>query len=472
MGRSVRELVASVIQPGADTPLALQTFPPLDINQILSDLRLTQRAGQAEAALTTELDILDHIERLARKAHEVYLARVDHYESRIRRALTRSDLRVQVEAAGSSALAEIKAQLLKHQNQLNRLLQAFRGSDDQFRRFRQQHGITRPPKYVSLERRRRLVLTLLTLVLLQSALSTLLFADAMQASLRDGMVQAVLLSILNGGIAALYARHGFPYLIHQRRLLQLVGVAATLVYVMALLRLNVAIAEVQDSSVSLTHRHLLTDGRSLILILLGCFVGLAAALNVAACQDPYPGYAGVAAARQRALQWYARESAYSLAQILELRNRTVDDLRGAVQLVGAAERHLVGAVMGRSSTHQEYVIYLQQLAGVHQSLVGRYRELNPQVREVQGSKVLQQPALRPMFAEPPSLARLRLEEEVRNEVIARIEYYIKAVNDEVDRALPEYLKVGELGIEHAAPDQGQPAPEGDLHWSPFNAKTP
>jgi hypothetical protein len=451
MGRSVRELVASVMEPSTDTPLPLQTFPPLDMNQLLSDLRLKQRAGKAEAPDTTELDILDHIERLARKAHEVYLARVDHYEALIRRAVTRSDLRVQIEAAGSSALAEIRAQLLKHQNQLNQLLQTFRETDDQFRRFRQRNGITRPPKYVSVDKRRRLVLTLLTLVLLQSVLTTLLFADSLQASLRDGMVQAVLLSILNGGIAAIYARHGFPYLIHQRRLLQLVGVAATLLYVIALLRLNVAIAEVRNSSVSFPHRHLLTDDRSLILILLGCFAGLAAALNVAACQDPYPGYAGVAAARQRAVQWYARKSAYSLAQILELRNRTVDDLRGVVQLVGEAEHQLVQAVAGRSSTHQEYVVYLQQLAGVHQSLVGRYRELSPGVREAQESKDLQQPALRPMFAEPPSLAALRLEEDVRKEVLARIEYYIKAVNDEVDRALPAYLKMGELGgIERAA----------------------
>ena len=451
MARSVRELVASVMEPGGDVPLLLQTFPPLDINQLSSDLRLEQRAGKAEPANATELDILDHIERLARKAHEVYLARVDYYEARIRRAVARSDLTVQIEAAGSSALADIKAKLVQHQNQLDRLLHAFRGSDAEFRRFRQRHGITRPPKYVSLDKRRRLVLTLLTLVLLQSVLTTLFFADAMQASLRDGMLQAVLLSILNGGIAALYARHGFPYLIHRRRLLQLVGVAATLLYVIGLLRLNVAITEVRDSSVGLTHRHLLTDGRSLILILLGCFAGLAAALNVAACQDPYPGYAGVAAARQRAVQWYAQESAYSLAQILELRNRTVNDLRGAVQLVGEAERHLVRAVVGRSGTHQEYVVYLQQLAGVHQSLVRRYRELNPRVREGQVPTDLQQPALRPMFAEPPSLAGLRLEEDVRSDVIARIEYYIKAVNDEVDRALPLYLKVGELGgIENAA----------------------
>src|SRR4051795_209551 len=109
MARSVRELVASVMEPGADVPLLLQNFPPLDTNQIISDLRLEQRAGNAEAADRTELDILDHIERLARKAHEVYLARVDHYEARIRRAVATAGLRVQVEAGGFSARADHQA---------------------------------------------------------------------------------------------------------------------------------------------------------------------------------------------------------------------------------------------------------------------------------------------------------------------------------------------------------------------------
>ncbi len=450
MARSVRELVASVMEPGDDEPLLLPNFSPPDMNQIISDLRLEQRAGKAEAADTTELDILDHIERLARKAHEVYLARVDHYEARMRRAVAPAGLRVQIEAAGSSALARIKAQLLLHQNQLNLLLQAFRHSEDEFRQFRQHHGITRPPKYVSPDERRRLLLILLTLVLLQSGLTAVFFVVPVQAGLHDGMLQAVLLSLLNGGVAALYARHGYPYLIHQRRLLQLVGVTVTLLYVIALLRLNIAIAEVRDSSL-MADRILLSDAGSLILILLGCSIGLAAVLNVAARRDPYPGYARVAIARQRAVQWYAQESARSLAHILELRNRTVDDLRGAVQLIAEAERHLVRAVVGRWSTHQEYLVYLQHLAGVHQSLVRRYRELNPRVREGQASANMQKPALRPMFAEPPSLADLRLEEDVRSEVIARIEYYIKAVNDEVDRMLPVYLKAGELGaIEQAA----------------------
>ena len=173
-------------------------------------------------------------------------------------------------------------------------------------------------------------------------------------------------------------------------------------------------------------------------------------LNVAARRDPYPGYARVAIARQRAVQWYAQESARSLAHILELRNRTVDDLRGAVQLIAEAERHLVRAVVGRWSTHQEYLVYLQHLAGVHQSLVRRYREPEPSGSGRAGISGDAEARAAANVRRAP-LAADRLEEDVRSEVIARIEYYIKAVNDEVDRMLPVYLKAGELGaIEQAA----------------------
>jgi hypothetical protein len=445
MAKSVRDLVASVMDPGNGAPPTAETFPSLDMDQILRDLRLEERAERVEGPDTAELDILDYIERLARKAHEIYLARVDDYETRIRRTLAAVDLPVQIEAIGSTALAEVRAQIVNHQNQLNLLLQAVRRGEDEFRHFRQRHGLTRPPKYISLDERRLLLLILLALVLLESLLTGTLFAQARQGNLAASLVQALLLSILNVGLSALYGMYGYPYLFHRKLVLRLVGVAATLLFAIGLLRLNLAIGHVWDLSPAETGRPPSSDPRTLILVLLGIVVGLAAAVHVATRRDPYPGYTGVALARQRVIHRYAQESSRGLAQILELRNWTVEDMSGAVRLIGEAERSLMLALEGRSGAHQEYVIYLQQLAEVHQRLVQRYRELSPRVRNGQPAVDFQAPALRPMFAEPPSQAGVRLEEDVRREVIARLEYYIKAVNDEVDRAMPVFLRVGELG---------------------------
>jgi hypothetical protein len=469
MAKSVRDLVASIMDPGGGVLPGIQTFPPLDVDQVARDLHLDERAEkagragqpqpQADGPDMAELDILDHVERLARKAHEIYLAQIDHYEGRIRRAVITADLRVQIEAAGSNALADIKAEIIHHQNQLNMLLQAVGGREEEFRQFRLRHGLTRPPRYTSPDERTLALLVLLVFVLLESILNGMFFAEGSEAGLIGGVVQALVLSILNVGVASLYALYGFPYLFHQRRVAQAVGIAGTLLFVLWLVGLNLAIGHYRDLFIAgggsvlmadLLHRLtsaplLLSDAKSSILVLLGIGLGLASVIDMAARRDRYPGYGDVAADRQRAIERYAEQNARCLAGIMELRDRAVDDMTGAVQLIRDAQLDMLRAVEGRSRAHQNYLNYLNQLAGLHERLVQRYRELNRRVRRGDAPAYFQKPALRPMFAEPPSLSALRLEEDVRREVIARIDHYIKAVNDRLEGAMPEYQTVGQLG---------------------------
>ena len=70
-----------------------------------------------------------------------------------------------------------------------------------------------------------------------------------------------------------------------------------------------------------------------------------------------------------------------------------------------------------------------------------------------------------MFAEPPSLADLRLEEDVRREIIGRIEYYIRAVNDEVERSWEILDPV--IDYWHAKDTGPDPYPAGS--WGPESA---
>jgi hypothetical protein len=476
MAKSVRDLVASTMDPGDGGIPILQVFPPLDVEQIARELRLDERAetagragqpqAQSDGPDMVELDILDHIERLARKAHEVYLSQIDHYEGRIRRAIITSDLRVQIEAAGSNALADIKAEIIHHQNTLNLLLQAVGNREEEFRRFRERHGLTRPPKNLSPDDRTLALLVLLVIVLLESILNGMFFAEGSEAGLIGGVVQALVLSILNVGVAALYALYGYPYLFHRRRALQAAGVLATVAFALWLIGLNLAIGHFRDLFVAgggtvamtelldrlATDPLLLDDAKSLILVALGTGLGLLAVIDVASIRDRYPGYSSVAQDRQRAIERYIEENAKCLAHIMELRDGAVDDMTAAVQLIRDAQLGMLRAKEGRTRAHGMYLSYLNQLTGVHQRLVHRYRERNRRVRRGEAPVYFQQPAVRPLFAEPAGLAPLPgLEEDVRREVIARIDYYIKAVNDRMDYAMPEYQTVGQLGaIERAA----------------------
>jgi hypothetical protein len=455
MAKSVRALVASIMDPGDGELPGVDPLPPLDLDQIARELQLDERAEQAGRAGEplpqadgpdiAELDILDYIERLARKAHEVYLSQIDQYETRIRKAVITEDLKIQIEAAGSNALANIKAQLIHQQNQLNLLLQGVRTREEEFRQFRERHGLTRPPKYSSPDERTLALLILIVLILIESIFNWMFFSEGTEADFIGGVIPALVLSILNIGVASLYARYGFPYLFHRRWEAQAAGVLAALLFLLWLIGLNLAIGHFRDLFVAssgnvlatdLWHRLtgtplLLFDARSIVLVLLGVGLGLLAVIDVAATRDRYPGYAAVARDRQRAIDRYIEENSRCLTAMMELRDQTVNDMASAILLIRESQLGMLRAAEGRFRAHQAYVAYLNQLTGVHQRLVWRYRELNSRMREGDPPVYFQEPAVRPLFAEPPTPASLPgLDEGIGGEVIARIEYYIKAVNQE------------------------------------------
>jgi len=197
---------------------------------------------------------------------------------------------------------------------------------------------------------------------------------------------------------------------------------------------------------------ILGDAKSLILVLLGIGLGLLSIIDVAAVRDRYPGYAAVARDRQRAVERYAEENAKCLAAMMELRDQVVDDMSSAVELIRDAQFDMQLAIEGRSRLHQNYLAYLNHLAVVHERLVQRYRELNRRVRRGEAPAYFRTPAVRPAFVNPPTLSPLpAVAHDVREEVVERIDHYIKAVNEKFEQTMPEYQTVGQLGAMELAP---------------------
>ena len=468
MAKSVRQLVAATMgKPEGELP-SIQTFPPLDVEQIARELRLDERAEKAAMAGqpspdadgpdAAELDVLGKIEHCARKAGEDYLTQRDLYEGRIRKAAI-TDLQVQIEAAGSNAVADFKAEILNDQNQLHTLLRAVGSREEEFREFRERHHLTRLPKNVSKGERTFASVLLVVLVLLESILNGMFFAEGSEAGLIGGVIQALVLSVLNVGGAALYALYGLPLLFHRKRAGKAMGVLATIVFGLWLVGLNLAIGHFRDlfiagaGSVQMvelltrltTTPLLLGDAKSAILVLLGMAMGLLAVIDVAATRDLYPGYAAVGRERQSAVDHYAEENAKSLAAMMQLRDLTVDDLSSAIELIRGSQFDMQQAIEGRSRLHHNYRAYLEHLAVVHGRLIQRYRECNRKVRRGEAPLYFRTPPPRPGFVDPPVLAPLASHElDGRKDVIARIDYYIKAVNEKFEQTMPEYQTVGQL----------------------------
>ena len=479
MAKSVRELVAATMGKPEVVPPSSQTFPPLDVEQIARLLRLDERAEQAGRARlpaadadgpdVAELEVLGIIEEAARKANEDYLSQRDFYEGRIRRAAITPDLRVQLEAAGANALADFKAEIIHDQNTLHTLLQAAGNREQEYQEFRERHRLNRLPKNISRGQRTFAFMVLAVFVILESIINGMFFAEGSEAGIIGGVMQALVLSVLNVGVATLYAVYGLPYLFHRRAWGKVMGVLATAAFILWLLGLNLAIGHFRDlfvqgagnvQMVDLLNRLtaaplLLNDAKSGLLVLLGIALGLLSVIDVAASRDPYPGYGAIGHERQRAIERYSHENAKSLAAIMRLRDQTVDDMTSGIEMMRAAQFDMQQAIEGRSRLHHNYRAYLEHLAVVHERLIQRYREGNRRVRRGDVPAYFRQPPTRPAFIDPPVMSQMPgLEPDVRPEVIARIDEDIKALNEKFAQTVPEYQTVGQLasigGSERAA----------------------
>jgi hypothetical protein len=272
-------------------------------------------------------------------------------------------------------------------------------------------------------------------------------------------MQALVLSLLNVGVACLYAVYGLPWLFYRKGTIKIVGTLVTILFGLWLIGLNLAIGHFRDlfvvdagkveMAVLLTRLTtaplLLGDAKSAILVLLGMSLGLLAVIDVAAMRDLYPGYTVIGRERQQAIEHYAEENAKSLAAMMSLRDHTVDDLSSAIELIRSAQHEMQQAIEGRTRLHHNLRSYFDHLAVVHERLIQRYRESNRRVRRGDAPLYFKSPPPRPAFVDPPVLSPVAaFELDARTEVIARIDYYIKAINEKFEQTMPEYQTVGQL----------------------------
>jgi hypothetical protein len=440
-----------------------QAFPAIDENQLVSELRLDERASEdgranepaadATAPSLAELDIRAAIERAARKAHEDYLSQRDLYETRLRLAVTSGEELVQIEAAGQSAIADYAAAVVEDRNHLHTLSKEVEDAEQEFHAFRSQHGLRRHPKLVSAQARLLHSLGLGIIVAIESVINGFFFAKGSSGGIIGGVLQAVVLSVLNVSVAAVYATYGMPRLIYRDIAWRVVGGIASLGYVGYVVALNIAIGHFRDlyissagnvslqvlvSRVSRTPL-LLDDAASLILVLLGILFGFLSVIDVASMRDRYPGFSAIGQAREDAIRKFAEEKSISLDELRSRRDQAIEQMMAAIELI-RVRRHDAGlAANGRARLQANYLAYLDSLSGAYERLVRRHREANRKARTTTSPTYFQTAPSRLTYPDATPLQPLpEIEAESQDEATTRIKHYIELVNATFQEALPEY----------------------------------
>jgi len=256
MARSLNELLSNMMGSRDGVLPSLQAFPPIDTSQVERELRVAERGSDAgkqnqPASDATEPDIVEleigsAIERYARKATDEFLAECQLYEARIRKSVLSSDQSMLVEAIGQSTLKDFKAHIINDRNQLLHTREAAAGKEQEFQAFRTANRITRPPQLISARRHAFSWLLLSIFILLEAILNGVFFAAGSEAGIIGGIVQALMLSLLNVGSAVAYAIFFFPHLLHVKWHHRLFGALSSLFYFVWAVSLNLSIGHYRD----------------------------------------------------------------------------------------------------------------------------------------------------------------------------------------------------------------------------------
>jgi hypothetical protein len=302
-------------------------------------------------------------------------------------------------------------------------------------------------------------------VVLESILNGFFFAEGSETGLIGGVTQAFVLSVLNVGGGVLYAHYGLPLLVHVRQVVKVVGALATIGYLLWALGINLSIGHFRDlfiqnaghvvmadlstrlNTVPLTFN----DARSLLLVALGIGLSIVSVIHSSGMDDIYPGFGAIGRRRLEALSAYVDHKARCLAGLTERRDAAISEMSEVLRLMQAGDLELRLALDGRQRLHDNYRAYVHHLCDGYERLVQRYREANIRARSAPNPARFQaRPTTPEVITEVPVVPTVNLSGDSREQIVSRIEHFIRATNHEFETAVRRYETVAGLAGESSS----------------------
>jgi len=470
MAKSFNDLLRELRGTREGVLPSIQSFPPLDVDELARQLDLDSRAREAgqrnspacdsELEDAAELDIRADIEGRARKTAEDYQGARELYEGRIRRALVSTDQRVSVEAFGQNALADFGVQATDELNKLHLAHLELEARERELSAFQRKHRLERLPNDPAPSRRTVSLLFVVFIFLVESMFNGMFFATGSEAGLIGGILQALALSSLNIGAACLYAAYCFRRMIHRVWVIKLVGLALTAAFIIWTLGINLLIAHFRDVFIAndgvVGMRDLmdrlagapldLADPNSWLLGMLGVGLSLVTVIDVIGMDDMYPGFGAVGRRRAAAVRTYTADKASSLRGLEATRDKAVGEMLEVLHAMKNAEYELVLAIDGRSNLHRHLRAFLDHAADTYVRLSQRYREANQRARsDACVPARFKTPPSRPKFLTADPLDVLsELAKDERGLVVQRMDFFIQGVNRKYEETASRFDTVREI----------------------------
>jgi hypothetical protein len=375
-------------------------FPDIDVSQLAADLRLVEKAKDARATDSlgialdaVEREIVDDIRRRAREAHGEYNAALNLYEARLSEVAVGEDAFVFIKNAAVEGLGNFRAQSEEDRLPLaaveRRAAQMAREFDAFVARHRREDTA---PIVLSTGDKVWSVGWIALLLVFETLLNGLFFAQESDQGLLGGVTQAFMLSVVNVAIAGALGLIAVRYAHHVGVFQRMLAWLSIAVLVGAGLLLNLVIAHYRDAfetargatvdfasvwAAVVATPWAINDLMSWVLALGGVITCAVAAWKFYGLDDPYPGYGRVARRFENSQEHLADDRRACIDTLTQHRDATTDEMKNVLTTVSINKREFEMALKQRERLRQDFKHHVERLAGIAAHLGTIYRSARP-----------------------------------------------------------------------------------------------
>jgi hypothetical protein len=408
MLKSLERLRGALGRPAHTYRPTVQTFNDLDVQRLERELDLkakgtergtaNQPASDAVTIDAAEAEIVEQIGAAQKLAYAELQAQLATFHER----LTDLDFESRfgaIEEVSHGGLADLKAEQQMALDDLHGLRKDLTEAEDSLKGFKSDHRIRRPAEKKSVLGLITKLLVIALLVVAEIVANGYFLSGGNELGLVGGIIEALLFSVLNVGVAVFFALILVPNLYHRNIFRKLFGFLSLLAFFAWAAALNLGLAHYREAAGTreptaafaqqardavmqrLQSRPLdLDQFESWLLFAIGVLFALVALVDGLSLVDKFPGYQKVADTMRKARQAYAderRAKIQDLSQVRQDYQDAVSELRTDIAKRRTEHQAILAHRLKLLNLFQEYQGQLEKAAN---QLLRTYRDANTAAR--------------------------------------------------------------------------------------------
>lgn len=455
---------------------SIADFATVDIDSLKKRLKLVDRAREqglkdlpASASDTldpVEQEIISEIEKIAREQHDLYQQHQKAYSDRAADANVQS-LAVDLLSISSSAQSSFQRETQVGVSELYARKRAVIHTERAYNEFRLEHDRRRPPRdYGS----KSLKIAFLALLLaIEAVLNGFFLAKGSEFGLVGGVFEAILIAGINIAVGVSIGRFIWPWFSYKSAIAKLGAGIATLVYLIAALGFNLAVAHYRTAmsgdpfeASAIAYGRLIAgpfsieDLQSWALVILGGIFSLGAAYDGLRMDDPYPGYGHRYRQNLGALSDYSQLKDQLLSQLDEIRSEAEAKIADISRSIAVRQSEFANVGVRSASLRVQMLEYFDHLQGSANALLSFYRNENQKHRTAPAPARFTNGAK--WVYGIPDISEVAAGSEQRASIAKAVKKALNALPDRQEAlqqgyrsALSEYRRIDDLVDEGGAP---------------------